>query len=267
MNHIIVFAVLGIATYFAFKFNVILGIVVLALILLLLYKINYAAFFEMKANMEFQNGNIQNALKLYEKAYNSKNRKFSVDVSYARALLRSGNTEKALELMNNILSLSLSKEMKTTAKQTRCLINYKLGNIDEAYEEAYELYYDYNFTTSNMRGLMGFMMLLKGVPMDETIKFCEEAYDYDSDNRDIVDNLAVCCYKTKDYKKGLELCEDLTDEHPKFVEGWYHGAQMLSALGEKKRALEWLEKITECNRTGMTTVSEEEIDELKKQLS
>lgn len=267
MNHIIVLAALGIATYFAFKFNVILGIIVIALILFLLYKMNYASYFEMKANLELRNGNISNALKLYEKAYISKNRKFSVDISYARALLRSGDTEKALELMNNILGLNLTKEVKTTAKQTRSLINYKLGNIDEAYEEAYELYNDYNYTTSNMRALMGFMMLVKGVPMDETIKFCEEAYDYDSDNRDIVDNLAVCCYQTKNYKKGLELCESLTDEHPKFVEGWYHGALMLSALGDKKRALEWLKNIAECNRTGMTTVSEEEIEELEKQLS
>lgn len=267
MNHLVVFIILGIITYFAFKFSVILGIVVIGLIAFMLYKLNYAAFLEMRANAEMQQKNFESALKLYEKAYESKDRKFSVDISYSRALSRTGNSEKALEILNNILGLNLKREVKVVAKETRCLVNYKLGKLDEAYEEAYELFYESNHTTSTMHALLGLLMLEKNGVTKETTNFCEKAYEYDSDSRDIVDNLAVCCYSNGDYKRGFELCEALTDEHPKFVEGWYHGSQMLDKLGDRKKALEYARKALEGDRNSMTTVSEEDIKALIRKLS
>jgi len=259
---VLVFAVV----FFAFKFNVLLGFAVMIATGAYIYFSNRAAYMAGRANAEFNKKNYDKAMELYEKAYNSKNRKFTVDISYAQALMRMGKPDKALEIINAILGLRITKELRTSAKMTRCMINYKLGEFQEAYEEASEMFED-GFRTSNMYCLVGLLMLALDKPIDETMRFCEEAYDYDSDNRDNVDNLIVCCLKTGDYKRAAELAEGIVEEHPLFVEGWYHGALALKGLGNRAKALEYANKIEGCNRTFMTTVSEEEVQKLIKELS
>lgn len=258
---VIVFA----AIWFAFRLNVVLGIIVSVGAVAVWYYSNYANLMTGRANAEFNKKNYDKAMSYYEKAYKSKGRKFTVDISYAQALLRTGNPEKALEIINKILELRVTDEIKKNAKQTRCMINYKLGNLDEAYEEAWEMFDD-GFRTSNMYCLVGFLKLLKNMPIDETLEFCEKAYDYDSDNRDNVDNLIVCYLRKGDYEKAYDLAKDLTNAFPEFVEGWYHGAIALKNLGNIDEAAEYASKIKDCTRTYMTTVSQEQVDSLLSEL-
>ncbi|MBQ7974798.1 MAG: hypothetical protein IJ300_03845, partial [Clostridia bacterium] len=180
--------------------------------------------------------------------------------------LRTGDPQKALEIINKLLSLShLKPEIKLLAKQTRVLINYKLGDLDEAYSEAKEMFED-GYTTSNMYCLIGLLMIAKNEPIEETLEFCEKAYDYDSDNRDNVDNLLVCYIKTSNFEKTKELADSLTEEYPSFVEGWYHCAQAYAGTGDSAKALECLAKAKEGDRSFLTTVSEEEIESLEAKL-
>jgi tetratricopeptide (TPR) repeat protein len=114
--------------------------------------------------------------------------------------------------------------------------------------------------------LIGLLMIAKNAPMDETLEFCEAAYDYDSDNRDNIDNLLVCYLKTNNFEKAQELADDLTETYPSFVEGWYHSAQVYAGLGDNKKALECIGKAKESDRTYLTTVSEDEIESLEANL-
>ena len=252
--------------FLSFKFNVLAGLGVVALIIAIVAFMNYPKFLLGRANAEFGQKNYDKAFKFYEKAYKSGIRKLDVDLSYAQALLRTGNTQKAGEIVNRLIAIpSLKKEYKLFAKQTRILINYKLGEIEEAYEEAKEMFED-GYTTSNMYCLIGLLMLTKDEPLNETLAFCEKAYDYDSDNRDNVDNLLVCCIKKGDFERAKELSEELTENYPSFVEGWYHSAQVYEALGDKTKALECIEKAKDGDRSFLTTVSENEIETLEAKL-
>ena len=56
------------------------------------------------------------------------------------------------------------------------------------------------------------------------------------------------------------------EKNPSFVEAYYHSALIAEALGDTKRALEYLDKVDGCVRSAMTTVSEEQICELKERL-
>ena len=188
MNVLIYALVIILAAVFAFKIHYILGIVFIALTPLYLYRSNYHKIMSGRANAEYNNGNTKLALEYYKKAITKGKPTYTTLINYSMMLLRCGEPEKALDEINEVLSaLRLSLGTKQRAKQVRSIINYKLGNIDEAYEEALEIYED-GYTVSLMRGLLGLLMLTAEKDLNKVLNFCEEAYDYDSDNRDIADN-------------------------------------------------------------------------------
>ena len=265
MSGLFTILLIFIVTILAFRMNLFLGIAALIITAIAIYKKYHTEYLVGRANAEFAKKNYDKAFKYYEKAYKSKSRKFTVDISYALALTRAGNPEKALKIINDILSLRVTDEIKKKAKESRCIINYRLGNNEEAYEEATELF-DEGYRTSNMYCIIGYLKLLLNHPIEETYKFCQKAYEYDSDNRDNVDNLAVCCLRLGDYEKAAELGEELIENFPKFVEGWYHAALAQEKLGNFKKAREYAGKIKDCDRTIMTTISESEAENLVKRL-
>ena len=111
------------------------------------------------------------------------------------------------------------------------------------------------------------MKLATNQPIDEVFQLCEEAYDYNADDRDIVDNLAWAFIKKGDFEKARELCDMMLEKFPAFTEAYYHGAICYSKLGNVEKAKELLELIdTNCRRTYLTTVSVDEIKELKQSL-
>ena len=56
--------------------------------------------------------------------------------------------------------------------------------------------------------------------------------------------------------------DDLDESAPNFVEGFYHGIQIAMKLNKYDKAAEYAEKLKECKRSGMTTVTEEEVNKL-----
>lgn len=250
----------------AFKINVILGIFAIIFVIYYLYTSNYSEYLAMRANALYNNGDTEQALLYYKKAVSRKTHKFDTVLGYAMLLLRTGNPNDALEQVNYVLSFSnLVRDIKLRAKQIRSLINYKLGDVDEALLEATELFED-GYTTSDMHCIVGLYMIEAKKPWDEVLAFCEKAYDYDADNRDILDNYLVALIKTGNLEKAKEILAELLRLAPKFVEAHYHGAMLYNKLGDNKKAKELLEKIPDCKRTYMTTVSEEEIKELKERI-
>ena len=117
-----------------------------------------------------------------------------------------------------------------------------------------------------MHCIIGLFMIEAKKPWDKILAFCEKAYDYDEDNRDIVDNYLVALIETGNLEKAKELSDKLIEMAPQFVEAYYHSALLYKKLGDNKKALELLEKTPDCKRTYMTTVSEKDIEVLKASL-
>ena len=180
--------------------------------------------------------------------------------------MRSGKPKQALEEINKILQYKFDIKKKYLAKQTRAMINYRLGNMKDAREEIEEIFAD-GYKTSSTYCIVGYFMLLMNDPMEETLKFCEEAYDYDEDNRDIADNMLVCYLKTKQYDKAKEVSDKLLNLAPDFVEGAYHSALLYEATGDFEKAKECAEKLESCKRSVMTTISEAEVESIIKRLA
>lgn len=250
----------------AYKFNVLLGVGLTALLLAYGIYSLIPSLYVLKANKAYQIGDFEESKRWYKKAYDTNRAKINVKVSYAYILLRTGDTDEAEEVLNRIIrTKGVKPEQKNKARQQRCMVYYKQGRIDEALEEAYDIFDNGNYKNTTLYGMIGFFKIL-GDDIDDAMKFCLEAYEYNSDDRDIIDNLSICYYKKGEYDKAKELSDKIISDNPQFVEAYYHGAQIAIKCGNYETAKEYLAKIPGCRWSNMTTVTHEEVDDLTKEV-
>ena len=76
----------------------------------------------------------------------------------------------------------------------------KQGRLDEAIEDAQSMMNE-GYRNSSVYGMLGYFKIARNDDLDETTKLCEEAYDYNSDDRDIKDNLSICYFRKGEYEK------------------------------------------------------------------
>lgn len=261
------YLIIGIMIFLAFNLSTALGLfAVLIAIAYILYK-NIPFFYARKGNGAFNDGNSQKALECYEKAYNTGRSSADISITYAILLLRNGKPQEAVTVFNLIvMNPKIKDTYKIKAKQYRALAYYKINNLSDALEEAEEVFEDCKNTIGY--GLLCYLKLVTGAPTDEVFELCKEAYEYNNDDRDICDNMAVAYIKKGELEEAKKITDEMLDKFPTFTEGYYHGAVAEYKLGNKARASELLNMIDgNCTRTYLTTVSAEEIERFKSELN
>ena len=252
--------------FFAFKFNIILGFAITAAIILFAIYRSLPVIMQFKSRKYTMDGDFKSARDILAKAVSRPNATDDVKMEYSYILMRTGQFEEAEQVINNILSKRVDNNLRGRAILQRCLCYYKQNNLSEALEDAYSLYNE-GFRSMTLYGLLGYFKVLENPRSEETFKFCLEAYDYASDDRDICDNLLICYYNRGEYQKAKEISDSVLENNPKFVEAWYHGAQIDVKLGDYKSAKEKLDMIDDCNRSYMTTISVEEVENLMNEVT
>lgn len=260
-----IYVVLIFLIYFGFRMNLSTGIIVTVLSLgFAVYK-NLPAFYALLGARAYNSGNDEKTLHYYEKSIDTGRADAKIYTTYVLILMRTGKLKKALAVCNAaIASKRIAAAQKYMLKCYRCLIYYKTGEGAEGLADAKKIFENYKNTT--VYGLLGYLMLALDEPREKTLGFCLEAYDYNSDDRDITDNLVLAYYKNGELDKAESLAVELVEMSPAFVEAYYHSALIAKALGKTDKAKEFLGNIDNCLRTALTTVSEEEIKNLKKEL-
>lgn len=255
--------------YFAFKSSVVFGIIVTVLVIgLAIYKY-IPTFYAIKAQNAFEQGNYKESAEYYKKSMNTGRARLQTRINYCYVLMRLGKFNEAEKLLNPVISagnLGNKEQYRNIAKQQRCMLYYKIGKKEEALADAQEMFED-GYKNTVMYAMLGYFKFASGENIEEVTRFCEEAYEYNDEDRDIRDNLSMCYLKLGEYEKAKELSDKIIEESPKFVEAYYHGAQIAKAMGDYDRAVELLENIKKCNRSAMTTISEDEVETLRREVS
>lgn len=250
---------------FAYRFSWILGIVVTLLMAAYMVYKYLPDIYRARGRKFFSEGNYGAAKRMFKKAVDTGHAKGDIRMEYSYILLRTGDVEEAEQVVNNMLAYKINPKYKGRAIIQRCMCYYKRGNLQEAIDDAMELYND-GYRSIMLYGMIGYFKILQAPMSDDTFNFCKEAYDYADDDRDICDNLLICYYNRGNYEKAKELSDKVLEKKPKFVEAWYHAAQIDDKLGLYEDALEKLEHIKDCNRSYMTTIPELDVIKLRESI-
>lgn len=238
-----------------------LYIILAAVLVFAAYKLTPTVL-KFKAVKALQEGENDKAVSLYKRASHIFGGNNQYKIEYALVLMRLGEYKEAEKTLNTIiLDRSIPKKEKINAKTYRAMAYHKEGRTEEAIEEMTELYE--TVKTTVVYGLFGYLKQLDGT---SALDFCLEAYDYNSDNRDICDNLLVAYIREGNFEKADEIADNLRDRYPQFLEAFYHSAILELKKGNKGKAMEFLDKTAECKRSKLTTVSEEEIEKLRSEI-
>lgn len=251
---------------FSFKIHVFAGIAAMVVFLSIGIYNFMPTIYKLKSRKYLYDGEYIKAKEILKKSAEKPTARAELKMEYAYVLMRAGEFEDAERMYNNILAQKTDDGVRKRAIVQRSLCYYKMGNFEEAYSDANELY-ESGYKSMNIYALLGLLKIVKAPKAQDTYDFCSEAYDYADDERDICDNMIICHYNRGEYYKAKEISDRILKDNPKFVEAWYHGAQIDVAMGDFEAANEKMEKIEYCTRSSMTTVSEQAILDLKNEIN
>jgi len=209
----------------------------------------------LKGQSEYAKGNNTKALAILKKAHESSRSRVSNSTAYAYILLRVGQADEASKVLNYVLlNQKLKENEKLQARQILSLVKYKQGDFEEA-TRLMEMVFE-GYKNSSVYGALGYYKILSNAP--DAQSFNDEAYEYNCDDKVIIDNVVILALASGDLKRAKELSDKSVEAGNKGVEIFYHAGQTYLALGDNEKALEYFKAARSCERSFMTTVSEKE---------
>ena len=215
------------------------------------------------AKLKFSKGDLKKALKWF--AIANRIGKLGAESLryYGYLLLRDGQPEIARTVLNHASLAAKKPEVKKRVKAMLAVCEWKSGNLDLAIEMTEESMLDYKNT--NLYQNLGLMYVISGNAR-KALEFNKEAYEYNSDDLIIMDNLAESYALYGDVQKSKELYEKLIEKEPHFPEPYYGYGLLLFKQGEKERGIELIEKSLEKKFTFLSVMQKEEVEKMLEDL-
>jgi tetratricopeptide (TPR) repeat protein len=257
--NLLVFIVFIVLTVVLFKTNILYGLIFLLAIIILFAFVKRAAILALIGRTNYFKGNIEKGLSWFEKAYKTGVAKPKTIISYAYLLLKSGNIKDSERILENLLRSRLETDERMLAKSNMALVEWKKGELDNAIATLEEVISD--FETTNIYGSLGYMLIQKG-DLDKALEFNLKAYDYNSSNTIILDNLGQNYYLRQEYDKAANIYESLMEQNPSFPEAYYNYGLVLKAKNDNVKALEMAKKALNYKISFLSTIKKEHIDKL-----
>lgn len=254
---LLLYAVIPIfAIIILFRINTIAGLLSILAYLLLIVLFNLNFVYRIKAQTEYGKGNLQMAEKWFKKAAYSKKAGTDVLVNYGFVLFKEGKLKEAEEILLKAVDKSKNQDERNLAKSNLALIIWKKGDLDKAFEMLKEVISEYKNTA--VYGSLGYLAIEKG-DLDEALEINLEAYEYNSDNAIILDNLAHLYHLRGETDKAGELFEKLIKTEPRFPEAYYDYGKYLEDAGKTDEACEMYRKALKCTFNFNNTITREQV--------
>ncbi len=216
-----------------------IGWIILALVLIFLF-VKRGDLMAFAAFIPYNKRKYHKALKLYRLANKLGPLSMRNQQLLGYVCLRCGELEDARRHLQ--LCSTMTKRGSAARYQVRnllALVDWKEGNLQDGIETLEDIL-EAGFHTSVVYENLGIMYNLAG-DMDKALEFNLKAYDYNSDDHIICDNLAETYAKRGEYEKSAELYKALVEKEPRFPEAYYGYGEVLLALGKKDDAISMIE--------------------------
>ena len=232
-------------------------IVIIALLVFAFIK--RASLVSAWANIQFHKGENEKALETFEFADKIGNMSPKNLWAYGYMLLRQGRLDDARTVLTRA-SLSVSKpQIKNPIKSLLALVEWKSGNLPLAIEMLEDVIEEYK-TTAIYQNL-GLLYVL-GDDKEKALKFNLEAYDFNSEDMIIMDNLAEAYAMCGETEKAEEIYERLISKEPHFPEAYYGYGLLLVGKGERGRGIELIRQSLNKRFSFLSVRTHDEIKEM-----
>ena len=238
-------------------FNLLLGLAAFLIYIVALLYVSRVSIYTILGSRNYSLGKIDLAIKWFSKAHNTNKAGVRPSVSYAYILLKNADLAKAEEILQKVLKDNPNSKEIPYTKSILALALWKKGDLDAAttmLEEVMETY-----KTTSVYGSLGYLLILKG-DLEKALQFNLEAYEYNSTDKIILDNLGQNYYLMGMYDKSREIYEPLVEKAPTFPEPYYNYGLLLDKLGETETALDMMRKALGCKFSYLSSISREEVE-------
>lgn len=230
------------------------GLVVVVLYFALM---NLSAIFNHLASRAYTSGDYDKALRLLEKALKLSPKNSAMRGAYAWLLLKLGNTGEAEIQIDQALANAAREEQKSTLNVTKSMVLWKKGELDQAISLLEKVLESYK--NSNVYATLGFLYLEKG-DLDKALSFNLEAYDFNSTNAIILDNLGCTRLLRGEYEEAREIYMQLMKLKPQFPEAFYNYARVLAHFGELDKAIYMCRTALSLKFWNTSTITREQVE-------
>lgn len=241
-----------------FRWNIWFGFLGIVLYLLIVITVNRSNIYFILGKIKYGKGNLDEAVKMFEKAVKTGRASVEAIASYGYLLFKAGHLHEAEEVLVKAVESSSTSEQKNLAKSNLALVLWKKGSLDDAIKMLEEVISEYK--TTAVYGSLGYMAIEKG-DLDYAMKINLEAYDYNSDNPIIIDNLAHLYHLTGDMEKASQMFEKLMEKDPHFPEAYYDYGRYLEDAGKYEEAFDMYSKALSCPFNFNSTITKEQVSE------
>lgn len=241
----------------AWSFNIWFGIAALLLYIAIQFYLSRPMLFNLIGSRKYSLGQTEDALNWFKKAYDTKKASPRIIVSYGYLLLKSAQLEKAEEVLQQILNSKSESGDIAYTKSIYALVLWKKGELDAATDMLLEVIQTYK--TTSVYGSLGYLLIMKG-DLEKALQFNLEAYDYNSSDKIIQDNLGQNYYLLGMYDKSREIYEALMEQRPTFPEAYFNYGLLLEKLGDPEKALENMKKALDCKFSYLSCIRKEDVE-------
>ncbi len=212
------------------------------------------------ARFHFARGDYDKALTLYRRIValggipNDK-------LSLSRILLKTGHFAEAEKLLRSLSQSDLRPAEIIQAKLNLALAIWKQGDLDDAVRRVELVYADNKVT--HVYATLGYLYIEQG-DLARALAFNQEAFEYNSQNAEIRDNLGQCLQELGETEKALEIYAALAKEKtpPFFPEWHFHYGLTLLDAGHREEALVQLRIARNWRITGLSVLTKEKVQDV-----
>lgn len=232
------------------------------LIYIVVRRANLVASF---AKQSYAKRDYEKSLQIFRIANKIGNLNNSNRLLYAYVLLRLGNVDEAqLELRRLLPYTKPQTADRYQVKNLLALTYWKQGNLPEAIEEMEEITAN-NYKNTMIYQNLGILYNLSD-NKEKALTFNLEAFEYNSDDNIITDNLADAYAINGNFEKAAEVYTELLSRTPEphFPEAYYGYGKVLIKLGRKDEGIKMIEKSLTKPFSFLSIRTKSEIEKLLK---
>ena len=183
--------------------------------------------------------------------------------SYGVLLMKEGNFEKAIDMFGRALRRQPGISERYTIRIHRAIANLKSGDVETAKLALEDICLKHE--TEIVYETLGYLYILTDDEKART--FNEKAINMYPDNATILDNIGQYYLDKGHPEIAKEFLMDAYEINSSKVDINYHLAKVAQSEGDKKSAIEYLQKAKECSITALNDTTKEDIDELYNEIT